>query len=91
MNEEMKNLEAIENTDVMEICDDAVSSGNGIVGKLVVGAVVVGAGVAALLYKNRAKLEERRVRKLEKKGYVIYRPGDFDYEEENSEDSENAE
>lgn len=52
-------------------------SGDG-VSLLVVGAVmIVAAGVGAigaLLYKNRAKLEERKIKRWEKKGYVIYKP-----------------
>ena len=77
MNEEMKNFEENENTEVTEICDDLETSDNGIVGKIVVGAVIVAVGAAAaFVYKNRAKIEERQIRKLEKKGYLISRPED---------------
>lgn len=41
-------------------------------GKIILGAVI-GAG-AMLVYKNKSKFEERRIRKLEKKGYKITKP-----------------
>ncbi len=53
--------------------EDYETSGRG--SKLLVGALIAGvAGVAAFAYKkNKTKLEERRIEKLRKKGYVIYR------------------
>lgn len=78
MNEEMTNFEEMENTEVSTINDDFETSGGGIAGKIVVGTLAVaavGAG-AALLCKNKVKtkIEERRIKKLEKKGYVVYKP-----------------
>jgi hypothetical protein len=72
MTNEIMNNEIIE-TEEMGIQETPESSGSGIVGKLAVGAVIVGAGVAAFLYKTRAKREERKIEKLRKKGYVITR------------------
>ena len=73
MNEEMVTYEERENTE-MEVYNDHETSGGGILGKVLVGAGIVAAGAAALIYKNRDKLEARRIRKLEAKGYVITKP-----------------
>ena len=67
--EEIMNNEVMNET--MEMAMEPVANTGGF-GKFVAGAVVVLAGVGgALLYKNRNKLEERRIKKLEKKGYII--------------------
>lgn len=71
MNEEMVT---IENAEVVEVYEEAEKAGSGIIGKVILGLVAVGIGAGALVYKNRDKIEERRIRKLEKKGYVISRP-----------------
>lgn len=47
-----------------------------------IGLLAVG-GVAAILYKNRSRFEERKVEKLRKKGYIVYDP---DYVEETSDE-----
>ena len=71
-NEIMVNEELV-NAGLEETCD-AENSANGVAGKLIAGAVIIGVGaVAAFIYKNRAKLEERKIEKLRKKGYVIYK------------------
>lgn len=76
MNEEMNNtFEEIENIEATEIGNNLETSDNGLVGKIVIGAVIVAVGAtAAFVYKNRAKFEERQIRRLEKKGYLISRP-----------------
>lgn len=62
----------MQNEEVMEVYEEPEeTTGNGLLGKIVAGAVVVAIGAGALIYKNRNKLEERRIKKLEKKGYVI--------------------
>lgn len=61
--------------------------GSGIVGKIAVGIAIVATvtGVGAVV-KNWKKLtnaiDERSAKKLEKKGYEVFRPGEFDYDEE---------
>ena len=75
MTEEIMNFEEIENTELVEIDEEPETSGKGIVGKLAIGALIVG-GAAALIYKNKHKFEERKIRKLEKKGYLVIRPED---------------
>ena len=77
-NKEIMTEEINENEEI-EVYTEPEESGSRILGKVVIGAlVVVGAGVAALIYKNKGKLDERRIRKLEKKGYIIQRPIDAD-------------
>lgn len=73
MNEETKNeIMELDNDTEMEVYDmEPEDSGSGILGKVLIGAGVLAAGAVALAYKNRDKLEERRIKKLEKKGYII--------------------
>ena len=63
-------------TDVIEECIEASSGGFKKV--VVIGGGALIAGATALAIKNRdkikAKIEERKIAKLEKKGYVVYRP-----------------
>ena len=80
--EENENLEVAEN----ENCED---SGKGILGKILVGAVIAaGAGVGAALYKNRDKLEQRRIAKLEKKGYRVFKAAEIVEEEVEADNDE---
>lgn len=88
MNEELRELN-MENDDVTMDTNDSDSK-SGLIGKLVVGSVVAGAGVlGAAIYKNRTKLEERRmehkIKKMEKKGFTVIRPEKV---EEDSEEKE---
>lgn len=74
MNEELKVMEEQTNYEATEAeyYEEPVETGNGVVGKIAIGAVaaVVGAG-AFIYYKTKDKREQRTIRKLEKKGYVI--------------------
>lgn len=87
MNEElMTNNEEIETTEIeateMEVYDEPERSGIG-AGKIVLGlGLVLAGGAAAWAHKNKAKLEERKIEKLRKKGYVIYKPEDEAVEED---------
>lgn len=75
--------EIVEEEDVCEAQED---SGSGILGKIVIGlGVAAAAGIGALVYKNRDKIEARRIARLEKKGYVITKP-EADDEDLESED-----
>ena len=77
-------------TDVIEECIEASSGGFKKV--IVIGGGALTAGAVALAVKKRdkikVKLEDRKIAKLEKKGYVVYRPedvcevADFDEAEE---------
>ena len=63
----------VEDIEVIDM--EPETSGGGVLGKVIVGAVVAGVGALGVLaYKNRNKIEERRIKKLEKKGYVVLRP-----------------
>ena len=66
MNEEtMVTIEENGNTEIVDVND----------------AVIVG-GAAALIYrKNRSKFEERKIEKLRKKGYVVYKQDEVVAEE----------
>ena len=87
----METIDEIENTEIEEMDDEVVESGGGL-GKIVVGIGVVAAGaLAALAYKNKAKLEERRIEKLRKKGYVVYKEDEDDDREELPEDTDSVE
>ena len=78
--EELRNeneLTMVEET--TDFDDEYVEESKGVFKKVVViggGALV--AGATALAIKNRdkikAKMEERKIAKLEKKGYVVWRP-----------------
>ena len=64
---------------VLDFDDEYVEESNGVFKKVVmIGGGALVAGATALAIKNRdkikAKLEERKIAKLEKKGYVVYRP-----------------
>ena len=66
----------VETEEVMDtVVDSTENRENGSVGIFVAGAVFAGIGaIAAIAWKNRDKLEERRIEKLRKKGYIVYRP-----------------
>lgn len=85
--EEIKNENVNDIEEIEEV--ETAPEGSGVVevAAIVVGAVVaVGAGIGALVYKNRDKIDEWRINKLRKKGYVISKIEDAEYVE--SEDSD---
>ena len=89
MNEEMYNTdEEPENTEEIEVYEEPETRSHSILGKVVAGALVVAVGAGALIYKNRAKLEQRRIEKLRKKGYVVYKTEVMDDPEEFVSDDE---
>ena len=64
---------------VVDFDDEHIEESNGVFKKVVmIGGGALVAGATALAIKNRdkikAKMEERKIAKLEKKGYVVYRP-----------------
>lgn len=76
MNEELKVMEEIETYETAEMVpveynEESESTGNGIVGKIAIVGTAVACAGAFVWYKTKAKREERAIRKLEKKGYVI--------------------
>ena len=76
MNEEIKNenmdLIEVEPQDMEDTIVESEESGSGVLGKLVLGGVLLaaaGGGMAFLRKKNKNKIEERRIKQLEKAGY----------------------
>lgn len=64
---------------VVDFDDEYVEESHGVFKKVVMiggGALVAGATVLAIKNRDKikAKLEERKIAKLEKKGYVVWRP-----------------
>lgn len=64
---------------VVDFDDEYIEESNGVFKKVVIGVgVALTAGTVAYAIKKRdtlkAKMEERKIAKLEKKGYVVYRP-----------------
>ena len=68
-NENVNDIEEIEEVEVTPEDSETVSILPIIIGA---GSAVV-AGVAAIAYKNRAKIEEWKINRLRKKGYTIYK------------------
>lgn len=86
-NENVNDIEEIEEV-------EAAPEGSGVVevAAIIVGAVVaVGAGVGALVYKNRGKIDEWRINRLRKKGYVISKIEEAEYVEDEDSDEVEAE
>jgi hypothetical protein len=75
MNEELKVMEEQTNYEATEAeyYEEPVKTGNGVIVKeIAIGAVAAVVGVGAFIYyKTKDKREQRTIRKLEKKGYVI--------------------
>ena len=68
-NENVNDIEEIEEVEVTPEDSGTVNILPIIIGA---GSAVV-AGVAAIAYKNRAKIEEWKINRLSKKGYTIYK------------------
>ena len=68
-NENVNDIEEIEEVEVTPEDSETVNILPIIIGA---GSAVV-AGVAAIAYKNRAKIEEWKSNRLRKKGYTIYK------------------
>ena len=68
-NENVNDIEEIEEVEVRPEDSETVNILPIIIGA---GSAVV-AGVAAIAYKNRAKIEEWKINRLRKKGYTIYK------------------
>jgi hypothetical protein len=68
-NENVNDIEEIEEVELIPEDSETVNILPIIIGA---GSAVV-AGVAAIAYKNRAKIEEWKINRLRKKGYTIYK------------------
>lgn len=80
MNEEIMNREGNEEIEVYNEPDEPETSG-GILGKALIAIAGIGVGAIVLARANKDKLEQRRIRKLEKAGYRVTKienaPADF--------------
>lgn len=77
-------FEGIIENDVDDVNEETDNSGVQTLVILGVGALAIGAGLAAWLYTQRDKIEQKKVERLRKKGYVIYKPESI--EDSNSEE-----
>lgn len=86
-NEETKKeeLEVVEPAAVLDYEDDYEESGNGLGLKIGLGLAIAGGILGGLAYKNRKKIEKRRVEKLRKKGYTIIEPVEAEFVEDEEE------
>lgn len=94
-NNEVKETEVIEEiNDSMEPevyeMEPEEESGIGL-GKIAIGTALVVGGIGLLCYKFRDKIDEHRVKKLEKKGYTVIQPETYDDEFIDSEIIDNIE
>ena len=67
-----ENVNDIEEIEVVELTPEDSETVNILPIIIGAGAAVI-AGVAAIAYKNRAKIEEWKINRLRKKGYTIYK------------------
>ncbi len=91
-NEIMENgiVEGVEAVDEVVTYNgpDGSNGVGGVVPLVGIALLAVGGAVGALIYKNRAKIEERRIEKLRKKGYVITKVDVIDEDDSVSEEDE---
>ena len=77
-------FEGIIENDVDDVNEETDNSGVQTLVILGVGAFAIAASVAALLYTQRDKIEQKKVERLKKKGYIVYKPESI--EDSNSEE-----
>ena len=92
MNEETKVFDEI-TTEEVDTTIEAIEeeSGGGLIamGAIAFGALI--AGIAAFVCDRNGKLDERRIKKLEKKGYVVSKPEPVEEDVETEEVLDEAE
>ena len=91
-NEETKKeeLEVVEPAEVLDYEDDYEESENRLGLKIGLGLAIAGGILGGLAYKNRKKIEKRRVEKLRKKGYTIIEPVEAEFVDEEEEEFDDA-
>ena len=81
-------FEGIIEEDAEDVNEETDNSSGQVLAILGIGALAIGAGVAAFIYTQRDKIEQKRIEKLRNKGYVVYKPepvGDINSEEDDVE------
>ena len=78
MNEEttMYKETGYENNEEIAVYEEPETS-NGGLGKALVALAAVGGAIAFAMHKTKDWREQRRIKKLEAKGYVVYSPGEM--------------
>ena len=71
MNEEIMTMEEIEEVNDVVADEMPEESGKGFAGFIIAGLAIAGGAAAFAWHKTKNKREERAIRKLEQKGYVI--------------------
>ena len=59
--------------EIEEVNAETEESGTAGLAIVITAGFALVSGIAALIYKNRDKFEEKRIERLRKKGYVIYK------------------
>lgn len=79
MNNEEMNVEEVNmEEDVIVVCEDPDDSNDGSPVGLVIAGIALVVGVGAWILKRKGKIDEWRIKRLEKKGYVVLRPDQVD-------------
>lgn len=73
MNNEMY-VEDIDNEEAIVVCEDTDNSGENSIGVVLALAAAAVVGIGALIAKRKGKFDEWRIKRLEKKGYVVLKP-----------------
>lgn len=82
----MENNEVLfQENDVLEVVEGIAESdtaGGGLAKTIVVGAAALLTTLGVVAYKKRNKIDEWRIKRLEKKGYAVYKPQDAEEQQE---------
>ena len=96
MEENMINLEEIDVEGAVDIAEDLIEKNDGSIKKILTGMLVTGGVMLiAVAIKKRNEIKEkqteRRIKKLEKDGYVVYKPEDTEEKVESDSEVEETE
>lgn len=80
MENEIMEIEELAAEEAMEVYEVVENSKGGLVATIVVGGLALIGATAALIHKNKDKIEAKQVERLRKKGYVIYKPEEDEFD-----------
>lgn len=81
MNNEELNVEEVNlEEDVIVVCEDPEEEEGGALGLILLGAAAV-VGIGAFVLKRIGKIDEWRIKCLQKKGYVVLKPEEVEAQE----------